>query len=91
MLDTAPPFVIGKSLTDSYSGMSDVIGPFSIEKPLADAPIISEIIANTTNKYLVDTPSWAYNEDGKLWTNSYQGQDYYSQEYSVGLSSTFTI
>jgi len=91
MLDTSPPFEIGKDLRTSYSGMSDVIGPYDISKALADEPVISEIIANTMDKYLVDTPSWAYNEDGEIWTNSYQGQDYYSEEYSVGLSSTFTI
>lgn len=27
---------------------------------------------------------------GQIWMNSYQGQDYYSQEYSEGLTETFT-
>lgn len=27
---------------------------------------------------------------GQVWMNSYQGQDYYSQEYSEGLTQTFT-
>jgi hypothetical protein len=27
---------------------------------------------------------------GEIWMNSYQGQDYYSQEYSEGLTQTFT-
>jgi len=27
---------------------------------------------------------------GQVWMNSYQGQDYYSQEYSAGLTQTFT-
>jgi hypothetical protein len=57
---------------------------------LADTPVISESLVRNTTKYLEDTDIGTFTEEGKVWMNSYQAQDYYSQEYSVGLEETFT-
>jgi hypothetical protein len=79
-----------KSLSTPYSGMVDTTPLFDFSKTLADAPVITESHANNTAKYLQTTSVGTLIDSGKVWTNSYQAQDYYSEEYSVGLSSTFT-
>jgi len=82
--------LFSKALSDTYSGMSDSTATFSIGKALSDTPIISESLVQDVTKYLQDTSIGTLTEAGKVWMNSYQAQDYYSQEYSVGLQQTFT-
>jgi len=81
---------IGKSLSTSYSGMLDTTYTFDIGKSLSDTSVISETLAHSTNKYLETLTVGTLTEAGKVWMNSYQAQDYYSEEYSVGLEQTFT-
>ena len=91
MTDSTATFSIGKELADTSVGtLTDSISAFSIEKALADTPVISESLITNTTKYLEDTSIGTFTEAGKVWKNSYQAQDYYSQEYSVGLEQTFT-
>lgn len=90
MQSTSTVKTVGKGLSTSYSGMTDAISTFNIGKSLTDNPVISESLANTTTKYLQTTTVGTLTESGQVWMNSYQGQDYYSQDYSVGLSATFT-
>jgi hypothetical protein len=91
MTDSTATLSIGKALTDTSVGTwSDLITKIDTDKVLADAPVISESLAHTTTKYVEDTSIGTFTEAGKVWKNSYQGQDYYSQEYSVGLEQTFT-
>ena len=91
MTDSTATFSIGKALaTASVGTWSDSITSIDTTKVLADTPVISESLAHTTTKYLEDTDIGTLTEAGKVWMNSYQEQDYYSQEYSVGLEQTFT-
>jgi hypothetical protein len=91
MTDSTATLSIGKGLaTTSVGTLSDTITIIDTDKVLADTPVISESLAHTTTKYLEDTDIGTFTEAGKVWMNSYQAQDYYSQEYSVGLEETFT-
>jgi hypothetical protein len=82
---------ISKALaTTSVGTLSDSITNIDTTKGLADTPVISESLVRTTTKYLQDTDIGTLTEAGQVWLNSYQAQDYYSQEYSVGLEETFT-
>lgn len=91
MTDSTATLSIGKALaTTSVGTLSDSITIIDTDKVLADTPVISESLAHTTTKYLEDTDIGTLTEAGKVWLNSYQAQDYYSQEYSVGLEETFT-
>ena len=89
--DSTATLSIGKALADTSVGTwSDSITNIDTDKVLADTPVISESLAHTTTKYLEDTDIGTFTEAGKVWMNSYQAQDYYSEEYSVGLEETFT-
>jgi hypothetical protein len=91
MTDSTATLSIGKSLADTSVGTwSDSISSIDTTKVLADTPVISESLVSTTTKYLEDTDIGTFTEEGKVWMNSYQAQDYYSEEYSVGLEETFT-
>ena len=91
MTDSTAELTIGKALTTTSIGtLSDLITIIDTDKVLADASVISESLAHTTTKYLEDTDIGTFTEEGKVWMNSYQAQDYYSEEYSVGLEETFT-
>jgi hypothetical protein len=91
MTDSTATLSIGKVLaTTSVGILSDSISSVDTTKVLADTPVISEFLVRNTTKYLEDTDIGTFTEDGKVWMNSYQAQDYYSQEYSVGLEETFT-
>lgn len=91
MTDSTATLSIGKALaTTSVGTLSDLITNIDTDKVLADTPVISESLAHATTKYLEDTDIGTLTEAGKVWMNSYQAQDYYSQEYSVGLEQTFT-
>ena len=80
-----------KALTDSSVGtLTDSISAIDTDKVLADTPVISESFVHSTTKYVEDTDIGTLTEAGKVWINSYQAQDYYSEEYSVGLEETFT-
>ena len=48
-----------------------------------------ETTALNANKYMQATDVNTVGEAGSVWINPYQGQDYYSEQYSVGLSATF--
>ena len=96
MQSTSTVFNIGKALSTSYSGMSDAISVFDIDKALSDAPVITESIGITTDKYVftVSSPDILDPQDhtGYVQLNSYYGQDYiiFADEYSVGSrESTF--
>jgi hypothetical protein len=91
MTDSTATFSIGKALATTSAGTwSDSITNIDTDKVLADALVISESLVTTTTKYLEDTDIGTLTEAGKVWLNSYQAQDYYSEEYSVGLEETFT-
>jgi len=91
MTDTAPTFTIGKALADTNVGTwTDFITKIDTDKVLADEPVISESFAQEVSKYLEDTDVGTWSNAGKVWMNSYQEQDYYSEEYSVGLQQSFT-
>jgi hypothetical protein len=91
MTDSTATLSVGKALaTTSVGTWSDSITKIDTDKVLADTPVISESLVHTTTKYLEDTDIGTFTEAGKVWMNSYQAQDYYSQEYSVGLEETFT-
>ena len=91
MTDSTAELTIGKALaTTSVGTLSDLITIIDTDKVLADASVISESLAHTTTKYLEDTDIGTFTEAGQVWMNSYQAQDYYSEEYSVGLEETFT-
>ena len=96
MQSTSTVFNTGKSLSTSYSGMSDSISSFEVDKALSDAPVITESIGITTDKYVftVSSPDILDPQDhtGYVQLNSYYGQDYiiFEDEYSVGSrESTF--
>jgi hypothetical protein len=91
MTDSTATKSISKALaTTSVGTLSDSITNIDTTKGLADTPVISESLVRTTTKYLQDTDIGTLTEAGQVWLNSYQAQDYYSQEYSVGLEETFT-
>jgi len=91
MTDSTATLSIGKALaTTSVGTLSDSISAIDTTKVLADTPVISESLVRNTTKYLEDTSIGTFTEEGKVWMNSYQAQDYYSEEYSVGLEETFT-
>jgi len=91
MTDSTATLSIGKALADTSVGTwSDSITSKDTTKELADTPVISESLTNTTTKYVEDTSIGTFTEAGKVWMNPYQAQDYYSEEYSVGLEETFT-
>jgi hypothetical protein len=89
--DSTATLSVGKALATTSAGTwADLITKIDTTKVLADTPVISESLVRTTTKYLQDTSIGTFTEAGKVWKNSYQAQDYYSQEYSVGLQQTFT-
>ena len=110
MTDSDATFNTGKNISETYSGISEVISNFDITKLLEDTSIITEMPTINTDKYLgrqsvnsyaghlindgvtIDPENLANPTTtlGQIWMNSYQGQDYYSQEYSEGLTETFT-
>ena len=91
MTDSTATLSIGKALaTTSVGTLADLITKIDTDKVLADAPVISESLVTNTTKYVEDTDIGTFTEEGKVWMNSYQAQDYYSEEYSVGLEETFT-
>jgi hypothetical protein len=91
MTDSTATLSIGKAVADTSVGTwSDLITKIDTDKVLADTPVISESLVLNTAKYVEDTSIGTFTEEGKVWMNSYQAQDYYSQEYSVGLEETFT-
>ena len=91
MTDTSPTFTIDKALADTDVGIwTDSITKIDTDKVLADEPVISESFVQSVAKYVEDTSIGTLAEEGKVWMNSYQAQDYYSEEYSVGLEETFT-
>ena len=91
MTDSTATLSIGKGLVETSVGtLTDSITSIDTDKVLADTPVISESLVTTTTKYLEDTDIGTFTEAGKVWLNSYQAQDYYSEEYSVGLEETFT-
>jgi hypothetical protein len=91
MTDSTATLSIGKGLVETSVGtLTDSITSKDTTKVLADTPVISESLVTTTTKYLEDTDIGTFTEAGKVWLNSYQAQDYYLEEYSVGLEETFT-
>jgi hypothetical protein len=96
MQSTSTVLETGKSLSTSYSGMSDSISSFEVDKVLSDTPVITESIGITTDKYVFTeaSPDELDPQDhtGYVQLNSYYGQDYiiFADEYSVGSrESTF--
>ena len=88
--DATTSFVIGKTLQDTTVGTwTDSISR-TTTKVFTDASTISDSSVNSITKYVEDTSIGTLAEEGKVWLNSYQAQDYYSEEYSVGLEETFT-
>jgi hypothetical protein len=86
----------GKFISTPYAGMVDAINNFSIGKTLTDAPVATDLIRFTMDKYLFTQASPdilpPQDHQGYLQLNSYFGQDYvvFADEYSVGSrQSTF--
>jgi hypothetical protein len=83
----------GKLLGTPTEDILDTTYTFSISKALT-SPAVSMVDTNALrlniSKALTDDETREFAEEGKVWKNSYQGQDYYSEEYSVGLEETFT-
>lgn len=82
----------GKALSESTVGtLTETITKRDFSKSLSDIPVSSESYAATVAKYVEDNSIGSFSEYGEVWTNSYQGQDYYEpgQVYSEGLSETF--
>jgi hypothetical protein len=91
MSDSTATLSIGKALaTTSVGTLTDSISTIETTKVLADTPVILESFVQSVAKYVEDTSIGTLAEEGKVWMNSYQAQDYYSEEYSVGLEETFT-
>lgn len=82
--------LIGKSLTTSYNGLLDNTYTFDISKQVEEIVSISETPTHSTDKYLETTTVGTFTESGKIWKDSYQAQDYYSEEYSEGFLQSFT-
>jgi hypothetical protein len=96
MESTSTALNTGKSLSTSYSGMTDTTITFETEKALSDTPVVSEVLSLTTDKYVFteSSPDTLDPQDhtGYVQLNSYYGQDYiiFADEYSVGSrESTF--
>ena len=91
MTDSTATKSIGKALaTTSVGTWTDSITKLDTTKVLADTQAISESLVQSVAKYVEDTSIGTLAEAGKVWKNSYQAQDYYSETYSVGLEQTFT-
>jgi hypothetical protein len=95
-VDSVAIKTFGKALSTSYPGMTDAINNFSIGKSLTDAPIVTDLIRFTMDKYLFTQAAPdilpPQNHQGYLQLNSYFGQDYvvFADVYSVGSrQSTF--
>lgn len=82
----------GKALSESTVGnLTETITQKNIDKSLSDTPVSSETYVATVAKYVEDNSVGSFSQYGEIWTNSYQGQDYYEpgQVYSEGLTQTF--
>ena len=102
MSTTSTTLNTGKNLAETYSGIYETITKVDTTKVLADPQVITELPYITTTKYLnaghlinngvtTDPENIASpTTSGQVWVNSYQGQDYYSEIYSEGLTQTFT-
>ena len=73
-----------KQLLTVYSGMTDGITLRTIGKSLLSTQPTSDTTVKTTNKYLETTTVGTIIEEGYVGLNPFAGQDYFSQEYSVG-------
>ena len=85
-----PYFTVTKELASSIDTPIDTTRYFTFDKALSDSSTQSDVTSLNISKALADTSIGTFTEAGKVWKNSYQAQDYYSQEYSVGLSQSFT-
>jgi hypothetical protein len=81
----------GKALSSTVGTLTETITKRDFSKSLSDIPVSSESYAATVAKYVEDNSIGSFSEYGEVWTNSYQGQDYYEpgQVYSEGLTQTF--
>jgi hypothetical protein len=77
----------GKALNDSISTPTDSSITFSIGTALSDTPIISEVLALNTTKYLTDNTA-GFSESGTVGLNPYAAQDYMSETYNLITGST---
>ena len=81
----------GVTLENTSVTMTDSLTPIEFTKSLTDTPTMSDSATlNIQLDSLADTDVGTWSNSGEVWMNSYQGQDYYSEEYSVGLQTTFT-
>jgi hypothetical protein len=91
MTDSTATLSIGKALaTTSVGTLTDLITKIDTTKALADIPVITDSLVQNVTKYVEDTDIGTLTEEGQVWKNSYQAQNYYSEEYSEGLEETFT-
>ena len=80
----------GKNVTEVSVGNLEELTSFDISKRLDDIPIISESYEAVVAKYIDDQDATvSLSEDGKIWINPYQGQDYFAETYAEGLEQTF--
>ena len=90
MTDSTATKSFGKAVSDTSVGTWSDSVTTSTTKGLTESITNSESFIQTVTKYVEDTSIGTLAEAGKVWMNSYQAQDYYSEEYSVGLEQTFT-
>jgi hypothetical protein len=83
-------FLFGGVTLESTSVTMTDDETFSFGKSLSDSQSLSDTNSLNIGKSLADTSVGTWTNTGKVWKNSYQAQDYYSEEYSVGLQTTFT-
>jgi hypothetical protein len=79
----------GKALNDSISTPTDSITAISFGKALSDIPVISEVLALNTTKYITETTA-GFTESGIVGLNPYAAQDYMAQTYNLITGSTIS-
>ena len=88
--DSGTVVSFNKTLAEySVGTLSDSITAVELSKSLSDSQSFTETTDLITYKYVTDTSVGTFNETGQVWINPYQAQDYYSEEYSVGLQQSF--
>ena len=81
----------GVTLENTSVTMTDSLTPIEFTKSLTDTPTMSDSATlNIQLDSLADTDVGTWSNSGEVWMNSYQGQDYYSEEYSEGFQTAFT-
>jgi len=81
---------LDKALSDTYasSSITETL-TYSGSKALADAPVVTEQIANELAKYVTDTSIGTFTESGYITKNPYDEGGYFLEIYANPYESTF--